>query len=172
MRILVTGHLGYIGVETTSLLVDLGHEVVGLDTDLFAECDFLAGRSLEALAAAARSTTPSAKYWTIRAANRLATPHYGVHELGSGAFRTALRERPHRASAQCYQHERRKEGRSYHQVRLAAHALKISLLPVDVLMTLPGICARASSRKFSPLQCIGMSTSGSSFFTSATTSLR
>ena len=41
MRILVTGHLGYIGVETTSLLVDLGHEVVGLDTDLFAECDFL-----------------------------------------------------------------------------------------------------------------------------------
>ena len=42
MRILVTGHLGYIGVEMTSFLVDLGHEVVGLDTDLFAECDFLA----------------------------------------------------------------------------------------------------------------------------------
>ena len=42
MRVLVTGHLGYIGVEMTSFLCDLGHEVVGLDTDLFAECDFLA----------------------------------------------------------------------------------------------------------------------------------
>ena len=42
MKILVTGHLGYLGVEMTSFLVDLGHEVVGLDTDLFAECDFLA----------------------------------------------------------------------------------------------------------------------------------
>ena len=42
MRILVTGHLGYLGVEMASYLVDLGHEVVGLDTDLFAECDFVA----------------------------------------------------------------------------------------------------------------------------------
>ena len=42
MRILVTGHLGYVGVEMSSFLRDLGHEVVGLDTDLFAECDFLA----------------------------------------------------------------------------------------------------------------------------------
>jgi len=42
MRILVTGHLGYLGVEMTSVLSGLGHEVVGLDTDLFAACDFLA----------------------------------------------------------------------------------------------------------------------------------
>ena len=42
MRILVTGHLGYIGVELTPLLVDLGHYVVGLDTNYFAEGDFLA----------------------------------------------------------------------------------------------------------------------------------
>jgi nucleoside-diphosphate-sugar epimerase len=42
MRILVTGHLGYLGVEMTSFLRDLGHDVVGLDTDLFAECDFRA----------------------------------------------------------------------------------------------------------------------------------
>jgi nucleoside-diphosphate-sugar epimerase len=41
MRVLVTGHLGYIGAEMTSYLVDLGHEIVGLDTNLFAECDFL-----------------------------------------------------------------------------------------------------------------------------------
>jgi nucleoside-diphosphate-sugar epimerase len=42
MRILVTGHLGYIGVEMASYLADLGHEIVGLDTDLYAECNFLA----------------------------------------------------------------------------------------------------------------------------------
>lgn len=41
MRVMVTGHLGYIGVEMTSYLVDLGHDVIGLDTDLFAGCDFL-----------------------------------------------------------------------------------------------------------------------------------
>ena len=42
MRVLITGHLGYIGVEMTSYLADLGHDVVGLDTDLYRECDFLA----------------------------------------------------------------------------------------------------------------------------------
>jgi nucleoside-diphosphate-sugar epimerase len=41
MKVLVTGHLGYIGVEMTSVLTGRGHEVVGLDTDLFADCDFL-----------------------------------------------------------------------------------------------------------------------------------
>lgn len=41
MRVLVTGHLGYIGVEMTSFLLGLGHDVVGLDADLFSECDFL-----------------------------------------------------------------------------------------------------------------------------------
>jgi predicted Zn-dependent protease len=38
-----------------------------------AECSFLAGRFRESLSAAMQSTTPSARYWTIRAANRLAT---------------------------------------------------------------------------------------------------
>lgn len=42
MKILVTGHLGYIGAELTPYLVNRGHEVVGLDTDYFARCDFLA----------------------------------------------------------------------------------------------------------------------------------
>jgi nucleoside-diphosphate-sugar epimerase len=40
MRILVTGHKGYIGAVATPLLREAGHEVVGLDTDLFAGCDF------------------------------------------------------------------------------------------------------------------------------------
>ena len=40
MRILVTGHLGYIGTVLTPLLLDEGHEVVGLDTDLYRDCTF------------------------------------------------------------------------------------------------------------------------------------
>ncbi len=46
MRILLTGHLGYLGVEMTSFLRDQGHDVVGLDTDLFADCDFGAAPDL------------------------------------------------------------------------------------------------------------------------------
>jgi predicted Zn-dependent protease len=38
-----------------------------------AECDYLAGHFREALAAARRSQTAAGRYWTIRAANRLAT---------------------------------------------------------------------------------------------------
>lgn len=41
MRVLVTGHLGYIGAEMVPQLRALGHEVVGLDTGFFDECDFL-----------------------------------------------------------------------------------------------------------------------------------
>jgi nucleoside-diphosphate-sugar epimerase len=35
MRVLVTGHLGYIGTVTVPILQAAGHEVVGLDTDLY-----------------------------------------------------------------------------------------------------------------------------------------
>jgi nucleoside-diphosphate-sugar epimerase len=38
MRVLVTGHHGYIGTVLVTRLVDAGHEVVGLDSDLFADC--------------------------------------------------------------------------------------------------------------------------------------
>lgn len=40
MRILLTGHKGYIGAVAGPILRSAGHEVVGLDTDLFAGCDF------------------------------------------------------------------------------------------------------------------------------------
>jgi len=40
MRVLVTGHMGYIGTVLTPMLVDRGHEVVGLDSDLFRDCTF------------------------------------------------------------------------------------------------------------------------------------
>ena len=44
MRILVTGHLGYIGTVLTPVLLRAGHEVVGLDSDLYGGCTFGAGR--------------------------------------------------------------------------------------------------------------------------------
>lgn len=40
MRVLVTGHNGYIGTILVPMLVAAGHEVVGLDSDLFEQCTF------------------------------------------------------------------------------------------------------------------------------------
>lgn len=40
MKVLVTGHEGYIGCVLTPLLREAGHEVVGLDNRLFRGCDF------------------------------------------------------------------------------------------------------------------------------------
>ncbi len=39
MRVLVTGHHGYIGSVTVEALVEAGHDVVGLDTFLYEDCD-------------------------------------------------------------------------------------------------------------------------------------
>jgi len=40
MRVLLTGNKGYIGAVAGPMLLSAGHEVVGLDSDLFAGCDF------------------------------------------------------------------------------------------------------------------------------------
>jgi len=40
MKILLSGHQGYIGVVAGPLLIAAGHAVTGVDTDLFADCDF------------------------------------------------------------------------------------------------------------------------------------
>lgn len=40
MKVLVTGHEGYIGAVLVPLLIEAGHDVVGLDTALFANCTF------------------------------------------------------------------------------------------------------------------------------------
>lgn len=41
MKVMVTGHLGYIGAILTSYFVNAGHDIVGLDTDLYDGCTFL-----------------------------------------------------------------------------------------------------------------------------------
>jgi nucleoside-diphosphate-sugar epimerase/SAM-dependent methyltransferase len=43
MKILVTGHQGYIGTVLTPMLLEAGHEVHGLDSDLYEDCTFAAG---------------------------------------------------------------------------------------------------------------------------------
>ena len=40
MRVLLTGHKGYIGAVAGPMLQSAGHDVVGLDADLFAGCEF------------------------------------------------------------------------------------------------------------------------------------
>lgn len=40
MRILITGHQGYIGTVLTPMLIAEGHAVVGLDSDLYKHCTF------------------------------------------------------------------------------------------------------------------------------------
>lgn len=43
MRVLVTGHRGYIGTVMVPLLLEEGHEVVGVDTGFFDGCGFEVG---------------------------------------------------------------------------------------------------------------------------------
>ncbi len=40
MRVLLTGHKGYIGTILTPMLLEAGHDVVGYDSDLFRDCTF------------------------------------------------------------------------------------------------------------------------------------
>ena len=40
MKVLLTGHKGYIGAVAAPIFQSAGHEVVGLDSNLYAACDF------------------------------------------------------------------------------------------------------------------------------------
>jgi nucleoside-diphosphate-sugar epimerase len=46
MRVLVTGHRGYIGTVMVPLLLQAGHDVTGCDSDLYEHCTFTAGGSI------------------------------------------------------------------------------------------------------------------------------
>src|ERR1043166_1287316 len=93
-----------------------------------------------------------------RAADRLAIPHQDVH----GFRRRAWLSGAGKSEARDQQNSGREP----------PHAAKVMPQPVVDTSTLLRICARASATKFSPLQCIGMSTSGSSFLISETTCVR
>lgn len=40
MKVLLTGHAGYIGTVLAPMLIEAGHDVTGLDSDLFRQCTF------------------------------------------------------------------------------------------------------------------------------------
>jgi nucleoside-diphosphate-sugar epimerase len=46
MKVLVTGHLGYIGTVMVPLLLKAGHDVVGCDSDLYERCTYPAGGAI------------------------------------------------------------------------------------------------------------------------------
>lgn len=46
MKVLVTGHRGYIGAVMVPMLLESGHDVVGLDSDLYEDCIYPGGNSL------------------------------------------------------------------------------------------------------------------------------
>ncbi|MVT63903.1 NAD-dependent epimerase/dehydratase family protein [Bradyrhizobium pachyrhizi] len=56
MRVLVSGHLGYIGTVLTPMLWRAGHEVVGLDSDLYSRCTFAEGGSIVDVPAICKDT--------------------------------------------------------------------------------------------------------------------
>ncbi|MBV8699056.1 MAG: NAD(P)-dependent oxidoreductase [Bradyrhizobium sp.] len=43
MRVMVTGHQGYIGTVMVPMLLQSGHDVIGLDSDLYEDCTFQGG---------------------------------------------------------------------------------------------------------------------------------
>lgn len=50
MQILVTGHLGYIGTVLTPMLIGAGHEVTGMDSDLYSRCTYAWGGKIQDVA--------------------------------------------------------------------------------------------------------------------------
>jgi nucleoside-diphosphate-sugar epimerase len=46
MRVMVTGHLGYIGTVMVPMLLKAGHDVVGYDSNLYERCTFSAGGAI------------------------------------------------------------------------------------------------------------------------------
>jgi nucleoside-diphosphate-sugar epimerase len=56
MRVLLTGHLGYIGTVLTPMLLKAGHDVVGMDSDLYSRCTYSAGGKIQDVPAIRKDT--------------------------------------------------------------------------------------------------------------------
>jgi nucleoside-diphosphate-sugar epimerase len=60
MRVLVTGHRGYIGSILAPLLAESGHDVAGMDTEYYSDCDFgSAASSIPCLRKDVRDVVPA-----------------------------------------------------------------------------------------------------------------
>jgi nucleoside-diphosphate-sugar epimerase len=51
MKVLVSGHLGYIGTVMVPMLLQAGHETVGCDSDLYERCTYAAGGKIVSIPA-------------------------------------------------------------------------------------------------------------------------
>src|SRR5262245_48520259 len=49
MRIMITGHMGYIGSVLTPMVLEAGHTVIGYDSDLFSRCTYSVGGEIAAV---------------------------------------------------------------------------------------------------------------------------
>ncbi len=56
MKVLVTGHLGYVGTVMVPLLRAAGHEVHGYDSDLYRRCTYAAGGTIMDVPASGKDT--------------------------------------------------------------------------------------------------------------------
>jgi nucleoside-diphosphate-sugar epimerase len=56
MRVLLTGHKGYIGTVMTPMLLKAGHDVVGYDSDLYERCTFAAGGEISKIPSIRKDT--------------------------------------------------------------------------------------------------------------------
>ena len=62
MKVLLSGHLGYIGTVMAPMLAASGHQVTGIDSDLYRRCTFVAGgdiRDFPTIRKDMRDLTPS-----------------------------------------------------------------------------------------------------------------
>jgi nucleoside-diphosphate-sugar epimerase len=60
MKVLVTGHLGYVGTVMVPVLQAAGHDVTGYDSDLYSRCTYAAGGSITNVPAIAKDTRDAA----------------------------------------------------------------------------------------------------------------
>ena len=105
MRVLVTGHHGYIGSVLAPMLRDAGHDVVGLDTFFYRGCDFgeRASSSRRSRSTSATSRRPISRdstrssisplSRTIRSATSTPTGRTTINRDGHDRARARLRRR-------------------------------------------------------------------------------